>query len=81
MIGYSIDGVWNPILHELMHLRWHPRDIRKKLIFVGAVYYIWQEQNRRIFVGNKREVAQLVKELLLYIDMHGGRDVGGINLG
>ncbi|KAJ9567950.1 hypothetical protein OSB04_003916 [Centaurea solstitialis] len=72
LIGSSQSGDWSIILNDLIRRQWHPGDSRKKCLFVGAVYYIWQERNRRLFTGNKREVDHLVKELNLFLDLRDG---------
>ncbi|KAJ9537654.1 hypothetical protein OSB04_030387 [Centaurea solstitialis] len=68
-IGCNANEDWENIFHELTHRRWRPGELRKQLLFAGAVYFIWRERNNRLFKGIKREVAFLVKDLKLYIDI------------
>ncbi|KAJ9542753.1 hypothetical protein OSB04_029259 [Centaurea solstitialis] len=68
-IGCNANEDWENIFHELTHRRSRPGELRKQLLFAGAVYFIWRERNNRLFKGIKREVAYLVKDLKLYIDI------------
>ncbi|KAJ9557000.1 LOW QUALITY PROTEIN: hypothetical protein OSB04_011614 [Centaurea solstitialis] len=82
-IGCSLDGVWNPIILELSHRRWHPGENHKKRLFVGLIYYIWQERNRRLFDTRRRDPPQLIKELKVFMELRsgGGSHGGGAILG
>ncbi|KAJ9536707.1 hypothetical protein OSB04_un000092 [Centaurea solstitialis] len=74
-IGSVQIGSWSLILHELSNRQWHPGDMKKKLFFVAAVYYIWQERNHRLFRGKKRDEEHLIRDLKTYIQTRsGGRD-------
>ncbi|KAJ9539130.1 hypothetical protein OSB04_031863 [Centaurea solstitialis] len=56
----------------LLHRQWHPGETRKKCIFVGAVYVIWNERNRRLFANSSMDPDVLFRELLRFVDLRGG---------
>ncbi|GJW97791.1 RNA-directed DNA polymerase, eukaryota, reverse transcriptase zinc-binding domain protein [Tanacetum coccineum] len=45
------------------------RVILKKIVFGAAVYFIWQERNRRLFTSVKREVIDLLEAILEVIKL------------
>ncbi|KAJ9546365.1 hypothetical protein OSB04_018908 [Centaurea solstitialis] len=63
------DGDWSLIMQDLIHRRWKPGEEHKKCLFVGAFYYIWQERDRRLFDGRKRNPPELVRELRTFLDI------------
>ncbi|KAJ9542248.1 hypothetical protein OSB04_028754 [Centaurea solstitialis] len=76
-LGNTRDGDWSLIVQDLIHRRWNPGEVHKKCLFVGGIYYIWQERNRRLFEGRKRDPSQLVRDLRMFLDTrkNGLRDV------
>ncbi|KAJ9536407.1 hypothetical protein OSB04_un000420 [Centaurea solstitialis] len=68
-IGLDHYQGWEEILHNLIHHRWGSNAVRKKMFFAATVYFIWQERNRRLFDGRKRNPQQLFNELKASIHM------------
>ena len=50
------DDRWDIVLADLAHRQWRPGDTRKNLLFATTVYFIWQERNRRLFRGSRRDI-------------------------
>nr|GEV96344.1 hypothetical protein [Tanacetum cinerariifolium] len=69
MLNMQLSYDWQIIIDELIGLPNNKNvwSIVRKLVFGAAVYFIWQERNRRMFQNEKREVkniVEIVKEIV-----------------
>ncbi|GKA59909.1 RNA-directed DNA polymerase, eukaryota, reverse transcriptase zinc-binding domain protein [Tanacetum coccineum] len=67
MLNVQLSYVWHIIVDELIGLPNNKNvwSIVRRLVFGAAVYFIWQERNRRMIQNEKREVknvAEIIKE-------------------
>ncbi|GJU37161.1 RNA-directed DNA polymerase, eukaryota, reverse transcriptase zinc-binding domain protein [Tanacetum coccineum] len=62
MLNVQLSYVWHIIVDELIGLPNNKNvwSIVRRLVFGAAVYFIWQERNRRMFQNEKREVKNVV---------------------
>ncbi|XP_024958928.1 uncharacterized protein LOC112499890 [Cynara cardunculus var. scolymus] len=51
---------WDQILEAISDSNRHPKLLKQKLAVAAAVYYIWQERNRRLFTEDRRTTLQLI---------------------
>ncbi|GKA31569.1 reverse transcriptase zinc-binding domain-containing protein [Tanacetum coccineum] len=63
MLNVQLSYVWHIIVDELIGLPNNKNvwSIVRRLVFGAAVYFIWQERNRRMFQNEKREVKNVVE--------------------
>ncbi|GKD97313.1 RNA-directed DNA polymerase, eukaryota, reverse transcriptase zinc-binding domain protein, partial [Tanacetum coccineum] len=63
MLNVQLSYVWHIIVDELIGLPNNKNvwSIVRRLVFGAAVYFIWQERNKRMFQNEKREVKNVVE--------------------
>ncbi|XP_024963978.1 uncharacterized protein LOC112504274 [Cynara cardunculus var. scolymus] len=51
---------WEQIVQVISDSNSRPKLLKQKIVVAAAVYYIWQERNRRLFSATKRTAQDLI---------------------
>ncbi|GJR05395.1 hypothetical protein Tco_0528379 [Tanacetum coccineum] len=57
---FSVAQVWSLLHPRNPKVPWSSKSVIAKLVVAALAYFVWQEQNNRLFKNNKRTATQLI---------------------
>ncbi|XP_024964671.1 uncharacterized protein LOC112504947 [Cynara cardunculus var. scolymus] len=61
--------VWDQILETISDSNHRPKRLKQKLAVATSVYFIWQERNRRLFTGDRRNAMQIIQVIVQTLEI------------
>ncbi|GKE65844.1 RNA-directed DNA polymerase, eukaryota, reverse transcriptase zinc-binding domain protein, partial [Tanacetum coccineum] len=72
MMNWKSPQYWKDIANDFAKMKHHNNiwSIVRRFVHGAAVYYVWQERNRRVFGNEKRTAKELYKEIVETVKMN-----------